>query len=60
MQYKMQLRLVDGLKFRPKGAVMGKFDEVFQRSVDNPEKFWAEAAKDITWYKEPEKVLDEL
>jgi propionyl-CoA synthetase len=55
----MQLRLVDGLKFRPKGAVMGKFDEVFQRSVDNPEKFWAEAAKDITWYKEPEKVLDD-
>ncbi len=38
---------------------MGKFDEVFQRSVDNPEKFWAEAAKDITWYKEPEKVLDD-
>lgn len=48
-----------GLKFRPKGAIMGKFDEVFQRSVDNPEKFWAEAAKDITWYKEPEKVLDD-
>ncbi len=37
---------------------MGKFDEVFQRSVDNPEKFWAEAAKDITWFKEPEMVLD--
>jgi propionyl-CoA synthetase len=37
---------------------MGKFDEVFQASVDNPEKFWAEAAKDITWYKEPDKVLD--
>ncbi len=38
---------------------MGKFDEVFQRSVDNPEKFWAEAAKDITWYKKPEKGLDD-
>ena len=37
---------------------MGKFDEVFQASVENPEKFWAEAAKDITWYKEPDKVLD--
>ncbi|TKB28144.1 propionyl-CoA synthetase [Desulfopila sp. IMCC35006] len=37
---------------------MGKFDEVFQRSVENPEQFWAEAAKDITWYKEPEKILD--
>ena len=38
---------------------MGKFDEVFQRSVDNPEEFWAEAAKDITWYKKPEKGLDD-
>ncbi len=38
---------------------MGKFDEVFQQSVDNPEKFWAEAAKDITWYKECDKVLDD-
>jgi propionyl-CoA synthetase len=37
---------------------MGKFDEVFQASVENPEKFWAEAAKDITWYTEPDKVLD--
>ncbi|MCP4343028.1 MAG: propionyl-CoA synthetase [Desulfobulbaceae bacterium] len=38
---------------------MGKFDAVFQRSVENPEEFWAEAAKDITWYKEPDKVLDD-
>lgn len=38
---------------------MGKFDEVFQQSVDNPEKFWAEAAKNITWYKECDKVLDD-
>jgi propionyl-CoA synthetase len=59
MQYKIEVRLVGGLKFRPKGAIMGKFDEVFQRSVDSPEKFWAEAAKAITWYKEPEKVLDD-
>jgi propionyl-CoA synthetase len=58
MQYTMQLRLVDGLKFRPKGAIMGKFDEVFKLSVSDPEKFWAEAAEDITWFKKPEKVLD--
>jgi propionyl-CoA synthetase len=38
---------------------MGKFDEVFQRSVDNPEEFWAEAAKNITWYKECDKILDD-
>lgn len=37
---------------------MGKFDAVFQQSIENPEKFWGEAAKDITWYKECDKVLD--
>ncbi len=37
---------------------MGKFDAVFQESITNPEKFWGEAAKDITWYKEPETILD--
>ena len=38
---------------------MGKFDEVFKQSIDNPQEFWAEAAKAITWYKEPEQVLDD-
>lgn len=37
---------------------MGKFDEAFQKSIENPEEFWAEAAKEITWYKECDKVLD--
>ena len=38
---------------------MGKFDEAFRQSIDNPREFWAEAAKAITWYKEPEQVLDD-
>ena len=37
---------------------MGKYDAIFKRSIESPEEFWGEAAKDITWYKEPEKVLD--
>ncbi len=37
---------------------MTSFDAVFQRSINNPEEFWAEAAKNITWYKEYDKVLD--
>jgi len=37
---------------------MGKFDAVFKESIENPEKFWGEAAKNITWYKEPETILD--
>ena len=38
---------------------MISYDAVFQKSVDNPEEFWAEAAKSISWYKPCEKVLDD-
>lgn len=41
-----------------KGVIMGTFDAVFQQSIENPEEFWREAAKDITWFKEYDKVLD--
>jgi propionyl-CoA synthetase len=42
------------------GLVMAsKYDDVFQRSIKDPEKFWAEAAKDIDWVKKWDKVLDD-
>ena len=37
---------------------MTSFDSVFQASVKDPEGFWAEAAKGITWYKPYDKILD--
>jgi propionyl-CoA synthetase len=37
---------------------MTSFDSVFRSSVENPEAFWAEAAKGITWFKECDKILD--
>ncbi len=37
---------------------MGKFDEVYRRSLDDPEAFWAEAAAAIDWIKPWEQVLD--
>jgi propionyl-CoA synthetase len=37
---------------------MGKYAAVFQQSTENPEEFWAEAAKGITWYSPWDKVLD--
>ncbi len=37
---------------------MGEYAAVFQKSVDNPEQFWADAAKGISWYSPWEKVLD--
>ena len=38
---------------------MGRFDKVYQRSMEDPDGFWAEAAEDIAWYKKWDKVLDD-
>ena len=38
---------------------MGRFDEVYQRSMEDPDGFWAEAAGDIAWYQKWDKVLDD-
>jgi propionyl-CoA synthetase len=37
---------------------MGKYDELFRKSIQDPEGFWAEAAEDVTWYRKWDKVLD--
>ncbi len=36
----------------------GRFDEVYQRSLRDPEGFWGEAAEDIHWDKRWDQVLD--
>jgi propionyl-CoA synthetase len=38
---------------------MGRYEEVFRGSVQDPAKFWGEAAEDISWYKKWDKVLDD-
>jgi len=38
---------------------MASYLEVYQHAQNNPEKFWAEAAKDLHWDKDWEKVLDD-
>ena len=37
---------------------MANYDDVFAKSVENPEGFWAEAAEGIDWYKKWDTVLD--
>jgi propionyl-CoA synthetase len=37
---------------------MSRYHEVFAASNDDPEAFWAEAARDIDWYKVWDKVFD--
>jgi len=34
------------------------YDEVYRRSLEDPEGFWAGAATDIDWYVEPTRILD--
>src|SRR5262245_10144388 len=38
---------------------MGRFDDVFRRSLDDPESFWAEAAAAIDWDEPWDRVLDD-
>jgi propionyl-CoA synthetase len=37
---------------------MGRYEDVFRRSLTDPAGFWAEAAQAIDWYEEPETILD--
>jgi propionyl-CoA synthetase len=38
---------------------MGRFDEVYRRSLEDPQGFWAEAAAGIDWDEPWERVLDD-
>ncbi|PXY20566.1 propionyl-CoA synthetase [Prauserella flavalba] len=37
---------------------MGAYAEIYQRSLDDPEGFWLDAARAITWTREPTRALD--
>lgn len=38
---------------------MGRYEEVFKRSIEDPEGFWGEAAEKIAWTKKWDKVLED-
>ena len=38
---------------------MGRYEEAFTRSINDPEGFWGEVAEDIHWYRKWDKVLDD-
>jgi propionyl-CoA synthetase len=38
---------------------MGRFDETYRRSLDDPVGFWGEAAEAIDWIEQPTRVLDD-
>jgi len=38
---------------------MSRYDEIYQRSIDDPEGFWGEAAEALHWHKKWDRVLDQ-
>jgi propionyl-CoA synthetase len=40
-------------------AAMGLYHDTFRCSIDDPEGFWAVAAKAVDWFKPPRTVLDD-
>jgi len=38
---------------------VGRYDDLYQKSLNDPEGFWGEAAKGITWSKKWDRVLDD-
>lgn len=38
---------------------MAEYKEIYQRSIDDPEGFWAEMAEQLDWFKKWDKVLVE-
>ena len=42
-----------------KGRHMGRYDDIYRRSLEHPEEFWAEAAAAIDWDEPWTRVLDD-
>src|SRR5262245_28070149 len=42
-----------------RGESVGRFDDMYRRSLDKPEAFWADAARAIDWDEPWERVLDD-
>lgn len=36
---------------------MGAYDEMYERSIKDPQGFWLEAAKNLDWFQEPKQSL---
>jgi acetyl-CoA synthetase len=37
---------------------LAEYEEIYKRSIEDPEAFWAEAAKELHWFKPWDKVLE--
>ncbi len=37
----------------------GEYEKIYQASMQDPQRFWKEAAQAIHWYQQPEQILDD-
>ncbi|GFS07733.1 propionyl-CoA synthetase [Elysia marginata] len=44
--------------FHSSSQVSKSYEEVFRRSIESPEEFWAEAAENLVWFKKWNRILD--
>ncbi len=42
-----------------RAAHIQEYDELYRRSIDDPESFWAEQAGELEWFQKWDKVLDD-
>ncbi|MBN1125227.1 MAG: acetate--CoA ligase [Sedimentisphaerales bacterium] len=62
----MQSLMVEGRKFPPPTNVQSnawinseqQYKEMWEKSINDPDAFWLEQAKTLTWFKEPTKSLE--
>ena len=40
-------------------AHIKEYEALYQRSLDDPQGFWAECAEELEWFKKWDKVLDD-
>jgi acetyl-CoA synthetase len=48
----------DGVKMKAYIKRMEEYRELYQRSMDDPAKFWGELAEQLDWYRKWDKVLE--
>ena len=39
--------------------IVGGYREIFQASVEDPARFWAQAAEAVSWNRQPQRILDD-
>jgi hypothetical protein len=49
----------ESLAGEEEGHKMGRHEELYRRSLEDPDGFWADAATAIDWDKPWERVLDD-